>query len=390
MKVWPALLAFWGMASVWASQPPLKQATAEDYERFATVMSYIRHYYVDPVSDKELLDNAIRGMLSGLDPHSMYLDAELFGDLDNQTKGHYGGIGLEISHKDEDIVVVSPLDDSPAARVGVNAGDKIIEINGDTTNGETLPSVIRRLRGPIGEAVEMVVSRGGEQLRFAIPRERIIFKTVVGRLLDGDIVYVQIRQFQEPTTEDFIRLLKTLNAQQSHIKGLILDLRDNPGGVLDAAVGVSDALIHNDGKGEEEEIVETKSRVPEMNQQIVATSGDILSGLPIVVLMNQNSASAAEIVAGALQDNHRAVVMGTRSFGKGTVQTIVSLGETGGIKMTTARYYTPSGRSIHGRGIQPDIQIESSEKDGGEDVVLERAKNWFSKPEVVAETEKNS
>jgi len=333
----------------------------QDVQRFTTAISQIKNYYVDEVQDKELFEDAIRGMLEGLDPHSAYLDDQDFKDLKASTKGEFSGLGIEVTMESGYIKVISPIDDTPAYRAGVQAGDMIVRIDTKAVKGLSLREAVNLMRGKRGSQIKLVVLRKGEQkpLKFTITRDIIQVKSVKGRLIDNHYAYVRISHFQSPTASDMNKLLKKLGKEaKGDLKGLILDLRNNPGGLLDSAIQVSDAFIHNDKKGDEEKIVYTKGRLPGSEFTANATPGDILKKSPIVVLINEGSASGSEIVAGALQDNNRAILMGTKTFGKGSVQTVLPLDGDRGIKLTTALYYTPAGRSIQAKGIVPDIEIK--------------------------------
>lgn len=336
----------------------------EDVQRFSNALSQIKRYYVKPTDDKELFDNAIRGMLSGLDPHSAYLDEDAFSDLHSSTSGEFGGLGLEVTMEEGVVKVVTPLVDTPAYRAGIKAGDYIIKLGSKSVQGMSLRDAVNEMRGKTGTTLDLMVLRKGESkpLNISIIRERILIKSVKHKLLDNQYGYIRLTQFQATTGSDLNKAIEQLKQEAGgHVKGLILDLRNNPGGLLDSAIQVSDSFIHNDKSGEEEMIVYTQGRLPGTRFTALANPGDILEKAPIVVLINNGSASAAEIVAGALKDNKRAIILGTRSFGKGSVQTVLPLDEKRGIKLTTALYYTPAGISIQAKGITPDIIIEEVE-----------------------------
>nr|ART36342.1 C779 [uncultured bacterium]ART37732.1 E204 [uncultured bacterium] len=327
----------------------------QDLRLFSEVLGIIRQNYVEPVSDSELLKNAIRGMLSGLDPHSAYLEKEEFQELKEGTSGEFGGLGIEVGMEDGFVKVVSPIDDTPAQKGGVRAGDLIIRLDDTAVKGLSLNEAVKLMRGPPGSDITLTIVREGEEKPLQIKLTRAVIKvnSVRSRQLDPGYGYLRISQFQMNTgrkLRDEISALKEKNG--GTLKGLVLDLRNNPGGVLTAAVSVSDAFIS------EGLIVYTEGRGPESEQKFSATSGDILDGVPIVVLVNAGSASASEIVAGALQDNGRAIIMGEKTFGKGSVQTILPIREDAALKLTTARYFTPKGRSIQAEGIQPDVPLE--------------------------------
>lgn len=333
----------------------------EDVQRFSAAISQIKNYYVQSVKDKDLFENAIRGMLKGLDPHSAYLNEEDYRDLRVSTKGEFGGLGIEVTMEHGLLKVISPIDDTPAQKAGIKAGDYIIRINEKPIKDITLRDAVNIMRGPKGSKIKLLILRKGDSkpLTFHITRAVIRIKTVKSRLLDHYFAYLRISHFQEPTANDMFSAIKDLKKQANgKLKGLILDLRNNPGGLLDSAIEISDAFIHNDKKGHEELIVYTKGRLPSAEFKAKATPGDVLHNIPIVVLINEGSASGSEIVAGALKDNKRAIILGTKSFGKGSVQTVLPLDDKRGIKLTTALYYTPTGRSIQAEGIMPDIIVK--------------------------------
>jgi len=348
----------------------------EDVQRFSTAISQIKHYYVKKVDDKELFEDAIRGMLSGLDPHSGYLDEKDFRELTESTRGEFGGLGIEVTMDNGLIKVISPIDDTPAARAGLKSGDYIVRIDDKPVRDMTLRDAVNMMRGKRGSSVKIIVIRKGESkpLTFSIVRDVIRIKTVRGRIIDKHYAYVRVSHFQAPTVKDLRKLLNKLQKKsKGPIAGMVLDLRNNPGGLLDAAIEMSDLFIHNDSKGKEELIVYTKGRIAGSKFRAVANKGDMLKNAPIIVLINGGSASGSEIVAGALQDNKRAIVIGTKSFGKGSVQTVLPLGKKRGIKITTALYYTPAGRSIQAKGIVPDIVVEDikvpNKKDKGTNIL---------------------
>jgi len=353
----------WAMI-LWSAPATTQQSipTLADVQRFATAINQIKHYYINDVSNQELFEHAIRGMLTGLDPHSAYLNIEDFKSLYDSTEGKFGGLGIEVTMEDGVIKVISPIDDTPASRAGIKPGDLIIRINQHPVEGMSLKDAIHMMRGKDGSQVTLLVIRKNkpQPLTFKLTRSKIHIQSVHSELLNEDVGYIRISHFQADTAKQFLNHIATINAQSSdHITGLILDLRNNPGGLLDAAIEVSDTMIHNNQIGPEELIVYTKGRLPNSEFQAVATPGDKLHGVPIVVLINEGSASASEIVAGALKDNKRAILVGTQSFGKGSVQTILPLDKQRGIKLTTALYYTPSGKSIQAKGLRPDITIKN-------------------------------
>jgi len=337
------------------------------------VFGRIKQDFVEPVSDKTLLENAIRGMLSGLDPHSTYLDAEGYKDLQVGTTGEFGGLGIEVGMEDGFVKVISPIDDTPAQRAGILAGDLIIRLDGQPVKGMTLQQAVNIMRGKVGtDIVLTVVREGGDKpLEITITRDTIKVQSVKGRLLEDGFGYIRISQFQSHTGENLAKQIGKLREEsKGKINGLVLDLRNNPGGVLNAAVEVSDAFL------ESGLIVYTQGRVPDSELKFTATPNELIDGAPMVVLVNGGSASASEIVAGALQDHKRAIIMGTQTFGKGSVQTILPLKNNTALKLTTARYYTPSGRSIQASGIKPDIELENvkvSSTEGADDVRIKEA-----------------
>src|SRR5205085_502168 len=333
--------------------------TPETYKQlglFGDVFEQVRKNYVDDVSNETLVEGAINGMLTSLDPHSNYLNAKNFTDMKVQTRGEFGGLGIEVSMESGLVKVVSPIDDTPAAHAGLKPGDLITHLNGDQVQGMTLQEAVDKMRGPENSDITLTIRREGrEPFDVKLTRAKIKIQSVRSHLEGKDIGYVRITSFNEQTDVGLHNAVKNLKQQANgQLAGLILDLRNNPGGLLDQAVAVSDAFLD---KGE---IVSTRGRRSDDAQRYNARSGDVVSGLPVAVLINGGSASASEIVAGALQDHHRAVVIGTRSFGKGSVQTIIPLAGHGAMRLTTARYYTPAGRSIQARGIDPDIVVEAA------------------------------
>ena len=338
-----------GEAKVAPSRLPLEELRA-----FAEIFERIRTSYVETVDDKTLLENAIHGMLGGLDPHSSYLGEEDFEDLRANTSGKFGGLGIEVGMEDGLIKVVSPIDDTPAQKAGVLAGDLIIKLDDTPVKGLGLSEAIDKMRGEPGSPIVLTILREGENkpLEISLKRAEIKITSVKHKLLDDQYGYIRITQFQENTGLDVSNALQVLTEKSDQpLKGVILDLRNNPGGVLDAAVAVSDAFL------ESGLIVYTKGRIANADVQYEATIDTPAPELPLVVLINGGSASASEIVAGALQDHGRAVIMGTQSFGKGSVQTVLPLNGEHALKLTTARYYTPNGRSIQAQGITPDIEV---------------------------------
>jgi carboxyl-terminal processing protease len=322
---------------------------------FADIFGRIKANYVEPVEDEVLLENAIRGMVSGLDPHSNYLDADDYKELQVGTKGEFGGLGIEVGMEDGFVKVISPIDDTPAQRAGVRSGDLIVRLDDTPVKGLSLNEAVALMRGKPGTSLELTIVRKGEEkpLKISVVRDIIRVVSIKSRLLDKRFAYLRISQFQANTTSDMLKSLKKLKKEiRGPLQGMVLDLRNNPGGVLNAAVSVSDAFL------ESGLIVYTEGRESDSQLRFEAAPDDVLDGAPIVVLVNEGSASASEIVAGALQDQKRAVIMGSRTFGKGSVQTIIPITETAAVKLTTARYFTPSGRSIQAEGIEPDIELE--------------------------------
>lgn len=332
----------------------------KEVQLFSNALSEIKKYYIKPVSDKELFENAIRGMVSGLDPHSNYLDADDFKELYTATSGEFGGLGIEVTTEDGVIKVITPLVDTPAYKAGLKTNDYIIKLGTKSVQGLTLKEAVNIMRGKPGTSIELTVLRKGENkpLFFTLTREKIQVKSVKSQLFDQQYGYIRLSQFQALTAGDMERAVTKLKEEAGgNLKGLILDLRNNPGGLLDSAIRIADDFL--DTKSDKKElIVYTKGRLPGSKFVATATPGDILNNAPLLVLINNGSASASEIVAGALKDNKRALILGTRSFGKGSVQTVLPLDNERGIKLTTALYYTPAGVSIQAQGITPDIVIE--------------------------------
>ncbi|WP_239923690.1 S41 family peptidase [Agaribacterium haliotis] len=326
----------------------------EELRIFTQVYSGVRASYIEELDDKTLLEYAIKGILSELDPHSAYLDASSFDDLQVQTTGEFGGLGIEVGMEDGYIKVISPIDDTPAERAGVEAGDLIIKLDGNSVKGKSLDEAIESMRGPKGTDIVITIVREGEAQPFdlTLTRDVIKVRSVRSGVRDEYYGYIRVAQFQLHSGDDVAAALKELQEASSELKGLVLDLRNNPGGVLSAAVDMVDVFL--DGGL----VVYTEGRVEGSKKQYYAEAGDQSQGLPIIVLINDGSASASEIVAGALQDHGRALVLGTRSFGKGSVQSVIPISEDRAIKLTTSRYYTPNGRSIQAQGIEPDISVE--------------------------------
>jgi len=326
-------------------------------ELFGDVLSTVETQYVAPVDDKKLIESAIDGMLTSLDPHSGYLNAEDYADMRSDTRGEYGGLGLEVTSDEGAVKIVSPMDDTPAARAKLQPGDFITAIDGQSLIGLPLSDAVKKMRGAVGEPINLTIVREGKDtFDVKLVREAINVKSAKAHL-EGDYGYLRVSAFDEQTTDQAVAALKAIEAKDPKMKGLVLDLRNNPGGLLDQAVGISSMFL--DGG----EVVSQRGRDPkDIERYNARPHGDLLHGMPMVVLINSGTASAAEIVSGALQDRHRAAVVGLTSFGKGSVQTVIPLhnGEDGALKLTTARYYTPSGRSIQKTGIEPDLEVAES------------------------------
>lgn len=337
---------------------PEEQLPLDDLRKFTEVFSRIKAAYVEEVSDRKLLESAIKGMLSDLDPHSTYLAPKDYEELEESTSGEFGGLGIEVGMENGFVKVIAPIDDTPAHKAGVLAGDLIIKLDEKPVKGMSLEEAVKLMRGKPGTVLTLTIMREGESAPIEIDVTRDVIKvtSVKSRMIENGYGYVRITQFQAETGRQFRQALSKLEEEHGgDLDGLIIDVRNNPGGVLQAAVETADALL------DEGLIVYTEGRIQSSRLRFSAKAGDIMEGTPIVVLINGGSASASEILAGALQDHGRAVVMGTKSFGKGSVQTVIPLDETHAIKMTTARYYTPEGRSIQATGIKPDIEVRPAE-----------------------------
>jgi carboxyl-terminal processing protease len=335
-----------------------KAAAADTYRQlslFGDVFERVRADYVEKPDDSKLIESAINGMLAGLDPHSSYMDAKSFRDMQVQTRGEFGGLGIEVTMEDGLIKVVAPIDETPAAKAGVMSNDIITHLDDEPVQGLTLNQAVDKMRGPVNTKIKLkIVRKGAEKpIDIAITRDVIRVRSVRSNLNGDDVVYIRVTQFNEQTTEGVRKAINELSTQTGDkLKGFVIDLRNNPGGLLDQAISVSDQFL------ERGEIVSTRGRNAEETQRFNARAGDLTKTKPVIVLINGGSASASEIVAGALQDHKRATIIGTRSFGKGSVQTIIPLGSgNGALRLTTARYFTPSGRSIQAKGITPDIEV---------------------------------
>ncbi|MET0171702.1 MAG: S41 family peptidase [Agrobacterium vaccinii] len=353
-----ALMGATAMSVIYSAGVPAQAAGSSTYRElsvFGDVFERVRAQYVTPPDEEKLVENAINGMLTSLDPHSSFMNAKDADDMRTQTRGEFGGLGIEVTMENELVKVITPIDDTPASKAGVLAGDFISEIDGAPVRGLKLEDAVEKMRGPINTPIKLTIIRQGadKPLDITVVRDTIAVQAVKSRV-EGDVGYVRVISFTEKTYEGLEKAIKKIKADvpADKLKGYVLDLRLNPGGLLDQAINVSDAFL------ERGEVVSTRGRNAEETRRFNAGAGDLTDGKPVIVLVNGGSASASEIVAGALQDLKRATVVGTRSFGKGSVQTIIPLGEAGALRLTTALYYTPSGKSIQGTGIEPDIKVE--------------------------------
>lgn len=357
-----ACVAFSAGATVAPQAPQAEQLPLLDLDRFTTVIEHIKNYYVKDVDDSTLFENAIRGMLAGLDPHSAYLDKEEFAELKASTSGKFGGLGIEVTTEDGFIKVISPIDGTPAAKAGMQPGDLIVKIDDTPVKDLSLSDAVDKMRGKPGTDIFLTVVRKNENkpLKLKLTRETINVQSVHSKMLEDGYAYVRISQFQNDTGSDVAKEIKKLtNDSKIKLKGLVLDLRNNPGGVLDASVETASVFLDKDKLPYDKVVVFTKGRIAGSQVKEKATGKDLLKGAPMVVIVNSGSASAAEIVAGAFQDFKRAIILGTETFGKASVQTVLPLKDQRGLKLTTALYYTPSGRSIQARGIIPDIIVDN-------------------------------
>jgi len=353
-----ALMGATAMSVIYTAVIPAQAAGGSTYKElsiFGDVFERVRAQYVTPPDEEKLVENAINGMLTSLDPHSSYMNSKDAEDMRSQTKGEFGGLGIEVTMENEMVKVITPIDDTPAARAGVLAGDFISEIEGQPVRGLKLEDAVEKMRGAVNTPIKLTVLRQGadKPIEITVVRDIIAVRAVKSRV-EGDVGYLRVISFTEKTFDDLQKAIEKIkkDVPADKLKGYVLDLRLNPGGLLDQAINVSDAFLDRG------EVVSTRGRNADETRRFNATPGDLTDGKPVIVLVNGGSASASEIVAGALQDLHRATVVGTRSFGKGSVQTIIPLGENGALRLTTALYYTPSGKSIQGTGIQPDIKVD--------------------------------
>ena len=353
-----ALMGATAMSVVYSVTQPAEAAGASTYRElsiFGDVFERVRAQYVTPPKEDQLIENAINGMLTSLDPHSSYMNARDAEDMRTQTRGEFGGLGIEVTMEEELVKVIAPIDDTPASRAGVLAGDLISKIDGQEVRGLKLEEAVEKMRGKVNTPIKLTILRKGadKPIELTIVRDIISVKAVKFRV-ENDVGYLRVISFTEKTYDDLEAAIEKIKAEvpEDKLKGYVLDLRLNPGGLLDQAINVSDAFL------ERGEVVSTRGRNEDETRRFNASPGDLVDGKPVVVMINGGSASASEIVAGALQDLRRATVLGTRSFGKGSVQTIIPMGEAGALRLTTALYYTPSGKSIQGTGITPDIKVE--------------------------------
>ncbi len=341
-------------------QPALQET---DVSRFTNAIALINEFYVKPINEQKLLENAIRGIVSGLDPHSEYLDEDAYKTLMVETSGEFGGIGIEVASEFDVLKVISPLDDTPAAKAGVLPGDYIVAINNKLVSNMNLNDAVKEIHGQKGSSIALTILRRNQEkpIKLTMLRDIIHIDTVKSKMLDNGYGYVRVSQFQEPTPALMVKAIQGLQANANgHLKGLVLDLRNNPGGLLQSAVKIVNVFLDSKNlKQFDKKIVYTKGHVADAQYEAKADAADILKGMPLVVLVNEGSASASEIVAGALQDYHRAIIVGIRSFGKGSVQTIIPLDKLHALKLTTALYYTPAGRQIQSEGIKPDVVVEN-------------------------------
>lgn len=375
MKRWSIIVLI--LYFVYAGIALEEEATYEGLSNFTRVLDLIERNYVDNVDSEKLAISAIEGMLKTLDPYSAYLTPERYKELEIGTSGEFGGVGIEISGENDLLTVITPIEGSPAARAGIKPGDLIIAIDGKSTQGLSVDEAVKSLRGPKGSTVKITIQSQGDKnpREVALVRDIIYVKSVNSKLIDGRIGYIKLSQFQEKTSEELVKAIEALESEnKTQLNGLILDLRNNPGGLLTQAVDVADEFI------DEGLIVSVKGRVEDQSTEYYATKKDNTPGYPIVVLVNKGSASASEVVAEALQDKKRAIILGTKTFGKGSVQSIIKLEDGSGLKLTTAKFYAPSGRSINQVGVIPDVIVEDSQ---GKDLQLERAKELIKSSKTI-------
>jgi carboxyl-terminal processing protease len=366
------------------TQPAAAPVPWRDARLLAEVLEHVRREYVENISDQELIEAAIRGLIADLDPHSAFLDAEQFDEIRISTTGEYSGVGIEVALENGVVKVITPIEDTPAFRAGVLAGDRILAVDDVPVDSENLNDTIDRMRGRVGTAVKITIARSPDPkpMDFMLSRASVQVHSVSQQLLEPGLGYVKISHFSETTTSDLeVAIGKLKKANSGKLTGLVLDLRNNPGGVLEAAIGVSDVFLDSGL------IVTANGRAPDARFSMNAKPGDDLDGAPIIVLVNAGSASASEIVAGALQDHHRARLVGSQTYGKGSVQTVMALSDGHAIKLTTSRYFTPSGASIHERGIKPDVAIEDA-KDGN-DRALHVALDLLRNPAAIRQSSAN-
>lgn len=353
------LMGATAMSVVYSASVPAQAAGPSTYKQlaiFGDVFERVRAQYVTPPDDQKLIENAINGMLTSLDPHSSFLNADDASDMREQTKGEFGGLGIEVTMENDLVKVITPIDDTPASKAGVLAGDLIAEIDGQSVRGLKLQDAVDKMRGEVKQPIKLTIIREGadKPIELTVVRDIIQVRVIKSRVEGGDIGFIRLISFTEKTYDGLEKAIEQIKKEvpADKLKGYVIDLRLNPGGLLDQAINVSDAFL------ERGEVVSTRGRNADETRRFNATAGDLADGKPVIVLVNGGSASASEIVAGALQDLRRATILGTRSFGKGSVQTIIPLGDTGALRLTTALYYTPSGASIQGTGITPDIIVE--------------------------------
>ena len=381
------LLSFQGDSQVSAA---LERSIYKDLKTFNEVLDMVQKNYVEEVDSKKLLEGAINGMMKSLDPHSTYMTAEMYKDLEVETRGSFGGIGIEITIKKDVLTVVSPIEDTPAYNAGIKAGDHIIQIDGKSTKDITIMEAVKKLRGPKDSKVTVTIMREdmAKPKDFVITRSIIKIKSVKSKIYDDHIGYIRVSSFQERTADDLKKELKDIKAKTGVLEGIILDLRNNPGGLLDQAVAVADVFLKSGV------IVTTRGRTRNMETKSVAKDDGDKPTCPIIVIVNEGTASAAEIVSGALQDNGRALVLGTQTFGKGSVQSVIPLEDGAALKLTTAKYYTPSGRSIQAEGIKPDIIVKyvrpSEDKEMTDEFIRERDLKGHIEPKNENDTSKDN